>query len=357
MSNFFRAAASTGSFAVHGTLLQPLPQLLLILLLSFSLFNCKPSFTETDYKWNIPEGLDTPVHPKENKVTVEKIKLGRKLFFDPILSEDSTISCSSCHLPEKAYTDGLQKSLGFHGTTSFRNSPTLVNVAYYPYFFSEGQVLDLETQVQAPGITSEMGTNMHIVIKRIRNNSEYKKLFYKAFGVDTPDLKHIVYAIASFERTLISANSKWDKYLRTNDSTIFSKQEWLGKVLFFSDRTNCSKCHEGVLLTNFKFENIGLEEWYTDPGKWRATGVPSDSGKFKNPTLRNVAYTPPYMHDGRFSSLIDVIEFYNSGGSNKYKSAMIKPLKLSEEEKNALVSFLNCFTDEDLILKKGIYTP
>ncbi len=314
-------------------------------------FSCS---TRTDKKFELglPEGFVNPKVPTDNPLTEKKVELGKLLFFDPILSDDSTVSCSTCHIPELAFTDGKKLPIGIKGNIGTRNSPTLINVAYYPYFFAEGKVFDLETQALAPGLhTEEMGTEMKKMIYRLRKNRFYTKKFKEVFGEEI-DVKHFVFALASYERTLIAANSKFDRDELNMD-------EKKGKELFFSTRTNCSQCHKGNLFTDFSFQNIGLYEVYTDPGLARTNSLAADSGKFKTPTLRNIEYTAPYMHDGSLATLDEVIEFYDAGGEDHLnKSEWVKPLNLTEDEKKCLVAFLKALTDEDLKNKTGIFkTP
>ncbi len=304
------------------------------------------------YNLVVPQGFSTPSIPHDNPLTEKKVKLGELLFFDPIISDDSTISCSSCHIPERAFTDGRKMPVGMRGNVGKRNSPSLVNVAYYPYFFAEGKVFDLETQALAPGLhAEEMGTEMKKMIYRLRSNPFYSKKFKEVFSEEV-DVKHFVYVLACYERTLISANSRYDQLK-------LSKEETTGKDLFFSEKTNCSQCHNGNLFTDFSFQNIGLYEVYDDPGLARVNSMANDSGRFKTPSLRNIEFTAPYMHDGSMATLEEVVDFYNSGGKNHpNKSEWVKPLGLTDAEKKSLVSFLKCLTDEDLKNKKGIFaTP
>jgi cytochrome c peroxidase len=323
----------------------------ILFLFSCVLFSCgkKP---DRDFVLIVPKGFNNPTIPKENPLTEKKVELGKYLFFDPITSDDSTVSCANCHVPELAFTDGRKLPLGIQGNMGKRNSPSLVNVAYYPYFFAEGKVSDLETQALAPGLHSEeMGTEMKAMIYRLRKNTFYRKKFKEVFGEEI-ELKHFVYAIASYERTLIAANNDYYRAAMSDEAK-------KGSDLFFSDRINCSKCHNGNLFTDFSFQNIGLYEVYPDPGLARVNSLAKDSGKFKTPSLLNIEYTAPYMHDGSIATLEDVIEFYNTGGKDHpNKNKWIKPLNLTEDEKKCLVSFLKALTDEDLEVKKGIFkTP
>jgi cytochrome c peroxidase len=329
-----------------------------ILILISLLFSCTRG-GDQPYQLTIPPGFTQPHIPADNPLTQKKVALGQLLFFDPILSDDSTISCAHCHVPELGFTDGKKLPIGIYGNPGTRNSPGLVNLAYYPYFFAEGKVKDLETQALAPGLhAEEMGTEMKKMIYRLRANKFYRKKFREVFKKEI-DVKHVVFALAAYERTLLSASNKYSVWQVTKDSSIFSKEELAGLNLFFSQRTHCSKCHQGNLFTDFSFQNIGLYTWYTDPGLARATSLVVDSGKFKTPTLLNIEFTAPYMHDGSLATLEEVVDFYNSGGKlHPNKSEWVQPLGLSEEEKKCLVSFLKTLTDEDLKNKKGIFkTP
>lgn len=325
----------------------------------FSCRNTSNSKPDQPYSFNLPLNWNPPTTLPDNPVTVKRVELGKLLFYDPIVSDDSTVSCATCHIPELAFTDGKKLPIGLKGSIGKRNSPTLVNVAYYPYFFSEGKVPDLETQALAPGLhDAEMGTEMKQMIFRLRKNKFYKRKFKDTFGCDTIELKHFVYAIASYERTLISYNNRYQQNIIEGDKAPLTNEEILGKKIFFG-KANCSQCHLGNLFTDFSLQNIGLYERYEDPGLARANNLAIDSGKFKTPTLLNVEYTAPYMHDGSLATLEEVVEFYNSGGRNHpNKNQWIQPLKLSDDEKKSLVAFLKTLTDTDLKNKEGIFkTP
>jgi cytochrome c peroxidase len=351
-------SAFSASSALNFFVLKSVRFFLMIFFLSFSCGKRSSITPDQPYQLNLPPGWEQPKTLPDNPLTEKRVELGKYLFFDPIVSDDSTISCSSCHIPELAFTDGRKLPIGIQGKMGTRNSPTLVNVAYYPYFFAEGKVTDLETQALAPGLHSEeMGTEMKAMIYRLRGNKFYRKKFKETFNTDTIELKHFVYAIANYERTLIAYYNPYEKHKTTGGS--YSVEEKEGEKLFFSNRTNCSKCHNGNLFTDFSFQNIGLSKWYEDPGVARATSLPKDSGMFKTPTLLNIEYTDPYMHDGSISTLEEVVEFYNSGGKDHpNKSKFIQPLRLSDHEKKCLVDFLKTLTDFDLKMRKGIFkTP
>jgi cytochrome c peroxidase len=319
----------------------------------FFLFSCKNEpapviATPPEFSIQVPEGFPQVPFPDDNKPTQARIELGKKLFFDPILSKDSTISCSSCHIERNAFTQNSKVAVGVHDSLGHRNVLSLTNVAYNSTFFWDGGTPTLELQAIAPIVSPfEMQEDIENVIKKLARHPNYPSLFDKAYarGVDEYSL---IRALASFERTILSGNSAYDTYLK--DSTTFSAKQLEGKRLFFSEKTNCSKCHSGFNFTNQRFENNGLYEQYSDEGRQRVTARIQDRAKFKVPTLRNVALTAPYMHDGSLESLEAVIAHYNSGGaSNPQKSTFVRPLGLSAEEQEALVSFLNSLTDKKFI--------
>lgn len=323
----------------------------------FLLAGCHKKHTSTPYPFNLPEGFPTPAVPDHNPMTIEKVELGKKLFFDPILSENNSVSCGSCHLPELAFADHSALAVGMNQTAGMRNVPTLVNIAYSPYLFAEGEVPDLESQVLAPVLhEGEMGIHLRQAIQKLNADKTYRTLFQKAFDT-LASTANLVRALACYERTLIAGNAPYDQYVNGNKKAMDSSSI-RGMNLFFSERTQCASCHSGFNFTGYSFENIGLYEHYADIGKMRSTDNPEDEGKFKVPTLRNIAVTWPYMHDGSLRTLEEVIEFYNTGGKNHpNKSDKIKPLSLTEKEKKDLLHFLQSLTDDDMVKRKGIYTP
>lgn len=311
----------------------------------------------TPYQLQIPKGFDEPEIPSENQLSQERVALGKMLFFDPILSRDSSISCGTCHLQNLAFTDGNEISIGIENRKGFRNTVGLSNVAYQPYLFKEGGVPTLEQQVIAPiEDENEMDFTFLEAVKRIEKHPIYPDLILKAYGRDV-DAYSISRAIACFERTLISGNSNFDRYEFHDEKTALNESEIRGKNLFFSDKTNCSSCHNGFNFTNNAFENNGLLNQYDDQGRFRITFDSTDIGKFKIPSLRNVEQTAPYMHNGSLGSLEEVVEHYNSGGSDhSNKNPQIEGLNLSEEEKIDLVAFLKSLTDWDF-LENEAYIP
>lgn len=293
-----------------------------------------------------PSGFPAIPFPEKNPFSYDKWLLGRKLFFDPILSIDSSISCASCHNPSLAFADDKATTPGVFQRPGKRNAPTLTNVAYNPIFLTEGSLPTLEMQILVPiQEHNEFNHNIVAIAEQLNRNPTYVSMSQKAFG-RTPDSFVITRAIATFERTLISGNSKYDASMNASKKVTLTTEEVLGKTLFFSERTQCSSCHSGFNFTNYSFQNNGLAENYADEGRFHFTKDSCDMNLFKVPTLRNVELTAPYMHDGSLATLEQVIELYNMGGKNHpQKSDLLKPLNLSANEKRALVAFLKTLTD------------
>lgn len=293
----------------------------------------------------IPMGFSNMDFPQDNAFTNERWALGKKLFFDPVLSRDSSISCATCHKPNLAFADDVATTPGVENRPGTRNSPSLANVGYYPYFLREGGVPTLEMQVLVPiAEHNEFDFNVVDLMQKLLKDSTYTQLAKKAYQREI-DPWVITRAIATFERSLISGNSAYDDFVNGNKLALNSKEEE-GMELFFSGRINCGSCHGGVFFTHHTFENNGLFFEYPDPGKYRLTGKDSDIGKFKVPSLRNVGVTSPYMHDGSLKTLREVIQHYNSGGyQHPNKSVLVMPLNLSEAEMEALEAFLLTLTD------------
>ncbi len=295
----------------------------------------------------IPIGFPEPNIPEDNRPTQNRIDLGRKLFFDPILSRDNTISCGSCHNTDKKMTDGLQFSNGIDGQKTERNSMTILNVAYQPSLFWDGGVPNLEQQVIAPIENHlEMDFNVNFVVDRLLAHPEYPALFQKAYNLP-PSAYTLVRAIANFERTLFTGKSRFDEYQYDKKSSALTDAEKRGMDIFMGEKGECFHCHGGYNFTDYNFRNNGLYLSYADSGRARITGESSDAGKFKVPSLRNIELTAPYMHDGSLQTLEQVIEHYNSGGKlHPNKSGLIQPLNLSEQEKLDLISFLKTLSDQ-----------
>lgn len=298
----------------------------------------------------IPAGFPAIQFPADNAYTPQRWALGKQLFFDPVLSQDSTISCASCHNPAKAFSDEVAVSKGVEGRLGTRNSPTLTNVAYLPYYTREGGVPTLEMQTLVPiQEHNEFDFNIVLIGERLRRNPKYVQMAKEAYNRE-PDPFVIARALANFERSLVSGNSAYDKYTYQNKATALTEKEQKGMALFFSEKTKCSQCHSGFNFSNNAFENNGLYDNYTDSGRKRLTNLSADFALFKVPTLRNVGVTAPYMHDGSITTLEAVVEHYNTGGKNNpQKSNQIQPLNLTVEEKDQLVAFLKSLTDYNFI--------
>jgi cytochrome c peroxidase len=335
--------------------------LLFFLAVALMLNGCKkesaPLYVETvkPYQLSIPQGLPTPTIPANNPLTVEGIALGRKLFYDPLLSGTNTISCNSCHQQEFAFTDGnKQFSIGVQGAIGVRNAMPLFNLVYDTHFFWDGGSSDLESQVAGP-ITNPIEMNQDIgeLLQELNAHPTYPELFKKAFGSLPITSSMLLKAIAQFERTMISGNAKYDKYLR--NELALSPAEIRGMDLFSNmQKGDCNHCHTlGGTFTDYDFRNTGLDSIYSDQGRYNITGLASDIGKFKTPSLRNIAVTAPYMHDGRFTTLTQCVEHYNTGFHNTQNldpvlASSVKG-RLNQNEISDIVAFLNTLTDNDFL--------
>ena len=298
-----------------------------------------------DREWSF---WDSMKHPKNNLPSVAKIELGERLFYDPALSSDYSTSCASCHEPSIAFADSVPFSIGAKGRRAQRNSPSIVNVGYMPHFMAEGGVKNLELQVIAP-IENELEMDFTVIeaCKRLNDLPAYREAF-RLVWQDSATPFTLTRSIAAYERTIVGGTSPYDSFLKGDEKALTSSAE-NGMDLFFSDRLGCVGCHSGVLLTNFEIENNGLDSIYEDKGKYRLTLSKEDQGKFKVPSLRNVALTAPYMHDGRFETMAEVIHHYESGGApHPNKSVKLKQFELNESERADLISFLESLTDAEI---------
>lgn len=298
----------------------------------------------------VPPGFLAPEFPAGNELTPARWALGKKLFYDPVLSRDSTLSCGSCHHATKAFSDTVVFSLGVAGLPGTRNAPTLANIAYHPYFTREGGVPTLEMQILVPiQEHNEFDFNILLIAERLKRDTAYVRMSLEAYNRE-PDAFVITRSIACFERTFVSGQSRYDQYFFQGKNDVLTPAEKRGMDLFFSEKTNCSQCHSGFNFTNYAFENNGLYADYPDLGRYRLTELESDRARFKVPTLRNVALTAPYMHDGSLWTMEAVIAHYNSGGQpHPNKSMLLRPLGLTFTEQADLVAFLNSLTDEPFI--------
>ncbi|MFQ5668257.1 MAG: cytochrome-c peroxidase [Candidatus Binatia bacterium] len=315
--------------------------------------NTKRREVVTSGKWSmtLPLGLQasSAYIPADNPMNAGKITLGKFLYFDTRLSKDGTISCASCHIPFHGFTDPHRTSAGVGGKLGGRNSPTVINRLFSAEQFWDGRAQDLEAQVHGP-LTNPVEMAMPsqaAVAKRVKAVKGYPLLFKKAFGDFKIDMSRIAKAIAAYERTVVSGNSPYDRY-QAGDKGALSASAVRGMELF-NGKANCKACHTGFNFTDETYQNIGvgMDKPKPDLGRFTVTKNNEDRGKFKTPTLRNVALTAPYMHDGSDNTLMDVIEFYDAGGiRNPHLSKEIKPLHLTARQKRDLVVFLESLTGD-----------
>jgi len=302
-----------------------------------------------------PLGLDPVPIPKDNPQTPEKIALGRLLFFDPRLSVDGTVACAGCHNPALGWSNGLSLAFGVRGQTGTRSAPTVLNAAYSDTLFWDGRAPSLEAQAQGP-ITNpvEMGNTLPNLVKTLRGIPGYVTRFSAVFGPEGITVPHVLQAVAAYERTLLSGGSAFDRYRYGGDRAALTPAQVRGMALFKDkDGPNCAKCHRfddfAADFTDFRFHNIGVGIDRPDPdlGREAVTHQPEDRGKFRTPTLRNVALTAPYMHDGRFATLGQVVDFYAAGGHpNPNLDPEIRGFTLTAAQKADLIAFLNALTGE-----------
>jgi len=294
---------------------------------------------------------------KEYAPSVEK--LGERLFFDPILSRDSTVSCASCHKPEFAFADNAPLSKGVQGRKGTRNAPSAMNMADRNHYFWDGRAATLEEQAMGPIENPvEMDLPLTEAVLRLKNSPYYKKSFEVLFGSE-PTKELLAKAIAEFERTLETSNTPFDDYIRKNDTSALSASARRGLDLF-NGKARCFDCHFGVDFTgNDQFRNIGLYNGkdLNDKGRYEVTKNPADLGKFKTPGLRNIALTAPYMHNGMHKTLREVIEYYNDPDkfvpNSINRDTLIKPLGLTEQEMKDLENFLLSLTDRRFTAQNG----
>ncbi len=325
--------------------------------------------------------------PLDNRITDAKVELGKLLFFDPKLTGDASVSCGDCHDPKQGWGFADPISRGYPGTVHWRNSQTVVNSGFLGKPFWQGNAKSLEQQAPIANKGAVAGNGENDVMEaRLRQTPEYIKRFRVVFGTRQPNLGHAWMAIATFERaTLTQKNSPLDRYLKGDESAL-SEQAVQGMKLF-TGKANCIECHNGPMLTDEKYYNVGLprppefeesgmnqitfrwenyakgvheksyREWKDDAGLYYGTKRAQDAGKFRTPPLRYVAFTAPYMHAGQFFTLEEVIDFYDEGGGDnefteRYgnKTPILEPLDLSDEEKEALLAFLEELSGEEIVM-------
>lgn len=358
-------------------------------LLLVAALGCEPQEQEeATWQWELPPGFPKPYVPPDNPMSATKVELGRRLFYDKRLSHSGTMACASCHEQARAFTDGKVTPTGSTGHVLPRNAMSLTNVAYLSYFtWANPKLASLEEQALVPMFADfplELGVQVdtELVLSRFRDDPEIAELFAQAFpGEDDPvTVANITRAIASFERTLISGNSPYDRYVYQGDKSAMSPAALRGMELFFSERAECYHCHAGITFTtsfrtadsepgpadfqNTGLYNIGGSGAYPtgNGGLYEFTGDVADMGKFRVPTLRNVALTAPYMHDGSVATLTEVVELYAAGGrtiadgphagdgrTHPNKSPLVRETDLTPQDVADLVEFLHSLTDESFV--------
>jgi cytochrome c peroxidase len=289
----------------------------------------------------VPKGLPDLKCPDDNPMTEAKVKLGQQLFFDKRLSEDNTISCASCHDPAKGWSNGDAFATGVGGAKGGRSAPTIINSAYTKLHFWDGRAKSLEEQALGPIENPiEMKMKLEDVVDRLNKIEGYKTQFQDIFGTDVTK-ESLAKAIAAYERTILCGDAPYDRF-KAGDKTALSESAQRGMKLFFG-KAACSGCHVGPNFTDNAFHNIGIgmdKEKY-DKGREELSGLLGDRGAFKTPTLREIARTAPYMHDGSLKTLEDVVEHYVKGGiQNPWLAEDIFPLKLTDEDKKDLITFM-----------------
>ena len=333
--------------------------LIVLLGVSLTLLSWNNTTTEVE-SIEIPEGWPEPLYDFEkNPITHEGFVLGRKLFHDPLLSRDGTISCASCHSQYNGFTHvDHAVSHGIDDRKGTRNSPVLINLAWNNSFHWDGGVNNLEVQPLNPlSHPAEMDQSLDKVLEYLNQDEAYRSLFFQAFGDSVVSSKNVLLALAQFNASLVSSNSRYDKFMR--DELEFTKQEKKGLKLFMK---HCNSCHTAPLFNSNKYASNGLpiDTVYNDVGRFKITGNPEDSLKFRIPTLRNIAYTFPYMHDGRFKKLRQVVAYYAGeiDLENPYLSNELrKKIKLSSNDQKDLISFLLTLTDKEFLFNNKFELP
>jgi cytochrome c peroxidase len=309
-----------------------------------------------------PPGFIPQDVPVGNPITERGLELGRMLFYDPILSGDSTLACAGCHQQEHAFADSLRFSKGINGEEGARNAPHLTNAGWLDLQFWDGRRSSLEGQAQDPVTdVNEMDLTWEEAVCRLQNHPHYPARFAAAFGTPLVTKDRTLNAIGQFERSLVSANSRFDRFVLGLGS--LTQDEIIGLTLFQTERADCFHCHLpdlGLWTTN-TFHNIGIDSVLVDLGRGSITDDPLDIGKFKAPSLRNLAFTAPYMHDGRFETLREVVDHYNSGG---FRSPNVDPLirvdiglGLTETEIDQLIAFLHTLSDSSFVTNPDYSNP
>jgi cytochrome c peroxidase len=327
----------------------------------------------TSYNFSTPNYFGDYKIPLDNPTTIEGVELGRMLFYETKLSGNNSMSCSSCHVQSSAFTDTNQFSVGIDGVKGTRNSMSISNVLWQSKFFWDGRAKSLEEQALDPIENPiELHQTLIAAVAKLQATSNYPSMFKKVFGSEIITSGNIAKAIAQFERTLISKDSKFDKYLRGEE--LLTPSELRGRALFFTHPSpenalrggNCGDCHTGDLTGNGAFHNNGLDDVFTDIGLEAITNNIYDKGKFKTPSLRNIGFTSPYMHDGRFKTLNEVLDHYNEHVKSSLtldplmsatNTLNAKSLELTAQEKQDIIDFLNTLNDETFVTNSKFSNP
>ncbi|WP_201750141.1 cytochrome-c peroxidase [Tautonia marina] len=305
----------------------------------------------------VPLGLFPIFWPEDNPYSPEKAELGRLLYFDTRLSSDSTVSCASCHDPSQAFTDAAPFSTGIGEQKGGRSAPTVINRAFTTLQFWDGRAASLEEQAIGPianpiemTVETDVDKAHEAVVQRLRDIPGYRKRFAESFGTDEITIDHVAKAIATFERTVLSGNSPYDRY-KAGDEDALTESQLRGMDVFFN-KAACDACHLGVNFSDESFVNIGIgydpeTGLFSDIGRAEVTKNERDTGAFKTPTLREIEHTAPYMHDGSLATLEEVVEHYDKGGiPNPYIDQRMEPLFLTAQDKADLVAFLRALSGE-----------
>ncbi|SEB57874.1 cytochrome-c peroxidase [Terriglobus roseus] len=331
------------------------------LLLPIALTGCKRQVSNkpigTPVQIHVPLGLPALPIPANNPPTAETIALGRRLFYDKHVSVDNTLSCASCHDPRAYFTDGKNVSTGVRGALGVRNAPTILNAAYLPFQFWDGRAITLEEQAAFPIANPVEMSQPHAAdVSKLGNDPQYRSMFKSAFGTDDVNIERVEAALASFERTALTGNSAFDRFQYGSDKTSLTPAQLRGFMVYLdATRGNCAACHtvgaHDALFTDGKFHNTGQgvndSGSFSDVGRFHETKIATDTGAFKTPTLRNIAGTAPYMHDGSLKTLKAVVDFYAGGGnSNPYLDPEMKKIHLSGQDRADLVEFLQSLTGD-----------
>ncbi len=308
---------------------------------------------DNTYVFIKPTNFPEPTYTfKNNPVTKEGFLLGRRLFFDPLLSRDGSVSCNNCHIQSTAFADAQQHplSVGVDNRLGTRNAPALANLAFMPEFFWDGGVTHLDfVAINAIEASFEMDDKLENVVKKLNDHAEYPDLFQKAFGVEKVTSPYMLQALSQFMTMMVSANSRYDKHVRGEGEKL-SADEQEGLSLF---QAKCGSCHSGALFTDFSYRNNGISTTFSDEGRARISEATQDIGKFRVPSLRNVALTAPYMHNAKFGTLEEVLNHYANGvKSSATLDASLKQgnrlgIAMTSDEQRKIIAFLRTLTDND----------